>query len=52
MVRLRENEVETYSREFKTLKGAFENMQLNLASVMRENDQLKAALNEYERNNI
>jgi hypothetical protein len=26
MVRLRENEVETFTREFKTLKGAFETM--------------------------
>jgi predicted nucleic acid-binding Zn-ribbon protein len=38
LIRLRENEIETLSREFKTIKGAFEGIQLNMVSVMREND--------------
>jgi predicted nucleic acid-binding Zn-ribbon protein len=52
LIRLRENEIETLSRELKTIKGAFEGIQLNMVSVMRENDQLKSALNDHERNNI
>ena len=52
VIRLRENEVENGARENKTLRGAVEIMQVNMAQVMRENDQLKAALNEHERNNI
>jgi hypothetical protein len=52
VIRLRENEVENTGRDNKTLKGAVEILQLNMAQVMRENDQLKSALNEHERNNI
>lgn len=52
MVRLRENEIETINRELKLVKGSFETQQLSLAQIMRENDQLKAALGEHERSNI
>lgn len=52
MVRLRENEGEGMSREIKSMKGVIEGLQGSMAQVMRENDQLKAALNEHERNNI
>ena len=44
--------MENTGRDNKTLKGAVEILQLNMAQVMRENDQLKSALNEHERNNI
>ena len=52
MVRLREGELETVNREGKTLRGVLENMQLNMAAIMRENDQLKQTLNEHERSSI
>ena len=52
MVRLREGELETVNREGKTLRGLLENMQLNMAAIMRENDQLKQTLNEHERSSI
>lgn len=38
MVRVREGEVEAMTREAKTLRGVIENMQTNMATVMREND--------------
>lgn len=49
---MRETEIETLSRDFKLVKGQIETMQQSYTQVMRENDQLKAALNEHERSSI
>ena len=49
LLRVRENELESLSRETKGIQGVLNTMQLSYAQVMRENDQLKGALSEQER---
>lgn len=46
LLRVKESEIENASRECKQLRGTLDTLQHSLTQVMRENDQLKSALNE------
>ena len=52
LIRVRENELENVSREYKAVKGSLEIFQQSYSQVMRENDQLKGTINEHERAGI